>query len=124
MGEHCTIVLYGNSLIVSSIGASLVNRLHLTIHQLDTNTSDLEQYLQREQPDVLIFDLATDSPYSPIALLKEYPRLLLIGIDVSNANMLVLSGQQTRALTVDDLTHVIEAQIAAEGTSPQPTHGG
>jgi hypothetical protein len=124
MGKQCTIVLYGNSLIVSSIGASLVNQPYLTLHQLDTSTSDLAQYMKSEHPDVLIFDLATDYPSSPITLLKEHPRLLLIGIDISNAKMLVLSSQQTRALTMDDLTRVIEAQVASEGTSPLLTHGG
>lgn len=124
MGKHCTIALYGNSLIVSSIGASLVNQPSLTLHQLDTGTSDLAQYMKSEHPDVLIFDLATDYPNSPITLLKEHPRLLLIGIDISNAKMLVLSGQQSQALTIDDLTHVIEAQVASQNPSPQPTHGG
>lgn len=124
MGKHCTIVLFGNSLVVSSIGASLVHLPSLTLHQIDTSLSELEQHIQREHPDVLIFDLATDYPISPITLLKEYPRLLLIGIDISNAKMLVLSSRQTQALTIDDLTHVIEAQVASGGTSPLPTHGG
>jgi hypothetical protein len=126
MGKHCAIALYGNSLIVSSIGANLINRPGLTLHQLDASTSDLAEYIKREHPDVLIFDLATDYPVSPIALLKEHPRLLLIGIDISNAKMLVLSGQQAQALTIDDLTHVIEAQIASENISHPSSnpHGG
>ena len=108
MEKTRTVVLYGNSLVVSSIAASLKDQAHWLLCQPDASAPDLAQQIRSLAPDVLVFDLASAHPDYAIALLKEHPRLLLIGVDVMNARMLVLSGQQSQALTIDDLTRVIE----------------
>ena len=58
--------------------------------------------------DVVIFDLAMAQPEFAIALWKAQPRLLLIGVDLTTGQALVLSGQPSRLLTMDDLLQVIE----------------
>ena len=108
MEKTRTVVLYGNSLVVSSLAASLASQPGLTLHQLDGPLPDLVRQVKSLDSDVLIFDLAAARPDTAIELLKEHPRLLLIGVDVMNAKMLVLSGNQSQALTMDDLTRAIK----------------
>jgi hypothetical protein len=104
-----TVVLYGNSLVVSSIGASLQNRADLQVVSIDATLPDAAQRLGALRSDVVIFDLATAQPEFPIELWKAKPQLLLIGVDLTTGQALVLSGQPSRLLTVDDLVHVIES---------------
>jgi hypothetical protein len=105
-----TVALYGNSLVVSSIGASLQGRAGLQVLSVDSALPDAASRLGVLQPDVIIFDLAVAQPEFAIALWKTQSRLLLIGVDLTTGQALVLSGQPSRLLTRDDLLQVIESQ--------------
>ena len=104
-----TVALYGNSLVVSSIGASLQGRAGLQVCFVDSTLPDAASQLGALQPDVVIFDLATAQLEFAIALWKAQPRLLLIGVDLTTGQALVLSSQPSRLLTMDDLLQVIES---------------
>jgi hypothetical protein len=117
-----TVVLYGKSLVVASLAACLADRPHLTLHHLDAATPDLARQIRLLAPDVLVFDLAAAHPDYAIALLREHPRLLLIGVDILNARTLILSGQQSEVLTIDDLEHVIESGPAQDGGPGMDIH--
>jgi hypothetical protein len=103
------VALYGNSLVVSSIGASLQGRAGLEVMCVDLTLPDAAARLTALQPDVIIFDLAVAHPEFAIALWKAQPRLLLIGVDLTSGQALVLSNQPSRLLTMDDLLQVIES---------------
>ena len=103
-----TVALYGNSLVMSSIGASLQGRAGLEVFCVDATLPDAAERLCALQPDVVVFDLAAARPEFAIALWTAQPRLLLIGVDLTTGQALVLSGQPSRLLTMDDLLQVIE----------------
>lgn len=120
MGEKKrTVVLYGNSLVISSIAASLESQPHLSVHQIHAPGTDLHQ-LESLNPDVLIFDMAAAQPDYAIALLGERPRLSLIGVDPDNRQMLLWSSQHARALTVQDLVQAINALPGSTGRLARP----
>ncbi len=103
-----TVVLYGNSLVVSSIGASLQGCAELQVSCVDATLPDAALQLIALQPEVVIFDLAVAQPAFAVALWRAKPRLVLIGVDLATGQALVLSGQPSRLLTMDDLLRVIE----------------
>ncbi len=97
-----TVALYGHSLAVSSIAASLEGCAGLRVVPAEQ--------LGAVQPDVVIFDLAASAQRdSVLALCQAQPHLLVIGVDVATDQALVLSGQTSRMLTPDDLVNVIES---------------
>ena len=102
------VALYGNSLVVSSIGASLQGRAGLQVSSVDAALPDAASRLGALQPDVIIFDLAVTQPEFALALWKARPRLVLIGVDLTNGHAFVLSSQSSRLLTMDDLLQMIE----------------
>jgi hypothetical protein len=102
------VVLYGNSLVVSSIGASLQGRAGLQVVSVDATQPNAAQQLDQVQCDVVIFDLATARPAFAIDLWETHPQLLLIGVDLTTGQALALSSQPSRLLTMDDLLQVIE----------------
>jgi hypothetical protein len=57
---------------------------------------------------VVLFDLAGTRPEFTISVLRKHPGLLLIGVDLRSDKMLVMSGEESRLLTADDLVHMME----------------
>jgi hypothetical protein len=102
------VVLYGSDLVVSTIGENLRGRKGFQIVQLDPLLPDALQRLDTARPDMVLFDLAGAQPDFAITVLRKNPGLLLIGVDLGSDKMLVMSGEESRLLTTDDLVHMME----------------
>jgi len=103
-----TVVLYGNSLVVSTFGACLEGNLGLQLLRVDASSPGADQRLNAIRPDIVIFDLASEHTDFAISLWKTLPDLLLIGVTPDSSQMLVLIGRQQQALSVEDLLSVIQ----------------
>ena len=103
---------------MSSLCASLQDRPEFEVRGLHgLSCADLGDP-DATLPDVILFDLAAGQPDFAIPLLQKSPMTLLIGVDLMSHKMLVLSGEQSRLLTADDLMEVIEqAKVAGKWTS-------
>ncbi len=104
-----TIILCGNSVAVSSLGACLRGREGLRVLPIATGTLSEAHWREEPQPDVVIFDLTAPPPSLGEELLRAKPGLLLVGVDLANGKALVLSSQTSRVLTTDDLVELIES---------------
>ena len=104
-----TVALCTNSLVVSSIGASLEGRAGLKVVRIDPASPDAIRRLGKLRPDVAIVDLSAAQSKLSISLLRQYPGLVLIGIDPSSNELLVLSGHTAGVLTTDDLVLLIKS---------------
>ena len=102
------VVLYGGNLVMSTIGASLQEKPEFQVQQIEGSLPDILDKLEVAPPDVILFDLAAGQPHFAIPLLRKHPKIMLIGVDLAINKMLVLSGEQSRFLMVDDLVQVIE----------------
>jgi CheY-like chemotaxis protein len=102
-----TVALYGNSLVLASIGARIERCTALQPVTLDAALPDALQRLSALQPDVVLLDLGTTQPDPVMALWKARPDLLLIGVDLGADRMLILSGQPARALTAECLIETL-----------------
>jgi len=101
------VVLYGSDLVVSTVGANLRGRVEFQILQIDPLLPDALQRLEAARPDVVLFDLADTQPDFTISVLRKHPGLMLIGVDLKSDKMLVMSGEESRLLTTDDLVHMM-----------------
>ncbi len=108
------VVLFGGTLVVSTIGASLQGRSDLHLVQMEAFLPDALQRLDAACPDVILFDLASAQPDFAVPLLRKRPGLLMIGVDLVGQKMLVLSGEQSRLLTTEDLLQVIRDGIQSK----------
>jgi hypothetical protein len=117
-----TIVLYGNSLVVSSIGASLEGCPDLQVLPVDATLPGADQRLSSLQPEIVVFDLAETQPELIITLWKAQTHLSLIGVDLAKNQALVLSGRPARILTLQDLLQVITSQVVVN-SSPNDRTG-
>ena len=110
MGEQQRVVLYGNSLVLAGMGASLKTYPGIELICLDVQPPAAAQELGALSPTAVIFDLGAVPPEFPFSLLRQQPDLVLIGVDAAGDKLLVLSGQQARSLTTEALVQVIEGR--------------
>ena len=106
------VILYGDTLILAGVQASLNASPDLEVIVLDPALDNPADRLRDLRPTAVIFDLESlaDLPLAFLqqALLQEQP--LLIGVNPSRNEILVLSGQAKQALRAADLVHVIRSK--------------
>lgn len=103
-----TVVLYGNSLVVSTFGASLEGQPGLQLLRVDPGAPGADQRLRAIRPNIVMFDLDTEHTDFTVSLWKTLPDLLLVGVTPNSSRMLVLSGRQQHAECVEDLMSIIQ----------------
>jgi len=106
------IVLYGNTVILGTIGASLrrFSEYEVVTLKLPQKKS---QWLGSTMIDILIFDLQKTRPEEVMYFLKANSALLLIGIDPDVNNIQLWSGRLLGDLSSQDLLKLLNNQ--AEG---------
>ena len=110
MDKTRRVVLYGSDLVVSTVGANLRGQVGFQILQIDPLLPDALQRLDAACPDVVLFDLTSTRPDFTVAVLRKHPGLLLIGIDLKIEKMLVMSGEESRLMTTNDLVQMSQTR--------------
>jgi hypothetical protein len=116
-----TVLLWGGNLVMSTIGASLQRKPEFQLATLKEGLPGILAGLETAPPDVILFDLGAAQPDFVIPLLRRHPKILLIGVDLTNNTLLVLSGKPSGLLTVEDLVTVIENRLSAEEAGCEPS---
>jgi hypothetical protein len=108
--EARTVILYGQSMLLSLVAASLAQRPNLRVMQAAT-WAEVESITAECTPDVLIYGLEGASDSAILPLLFKNPRLLLIGLDVETNRAILLAGQEARSLTLEQVQEIVEKEI-------------
>ncbi len=104
--ERQRVIVYGDSLILAGLQASLEARPGIEILVLDQPLDTLCEGLRSLCPAALIFDLAAVQPDIPLALLQQ-PGLRLIGINADTHQVLVWAGSEAAVIDAADLVRVL-----------------
>lgn len=114
MDDRRIIVLFGDSLLMDTVEASLGENPELGIMRIHSNMPDIGERLRSIQPHLIIFDW--DAPHCQFVLpfLREQSGTLLLGLDVTCSKAIMLCSQEHTILTADELTELIQAQTANE----------
>lgn len=112
--KRTRVVVYGTSLNMAGIAASLAADSSLDVMRLNPRSPSTRQSMNELDPTVIAFDLNDPDPGLDITLLRERPGLLLIGVDLSSNELMVLSGHAVQALSVADLVKVIHRQASTQ----------
>lgn len=117
MPAHSCVVLYGNSVFLAGIKAELELDPGIELIAVDAGSPDVMERIRYHKPRALLFDLAEGQSDFAVALLREQPSLVLIGVDPSSDELLVLSNQPVQALNLSDLIELtrIRGDAGKEG---------
>jgi hypothetical protein len=113
MAEPQRVILYGDSVLLAGVQASLTAFPNLEIIALDELPADWVAILHELQPSAIIFDLRSTRPDLPLAVLRR-PNVLLIGIDADSAGTLVLSSRPAQAHDAADLVNLISQKASMQ----------
>ena len=106
MDTRVKVVVYGDTLMLAGLRASLARYAALELFRLDP-ALDTARTLDALQPDVIIFDV-TATPFTSLPLLNDVQAgVLLLGVDPALQQVLVWSGQHLPASSVYDLVELI-----------------
>ena len=107
MEKRRQVAVYGNSLNMAGIVASLKADTTLEVLCINLDSPDARQSLDENDLAAIVFDLSDPVLKLDVAVLRNRPGLLLIGVDPSKDEILVLSSRPMQALSVADLVSVI-----------------
>ena len=107
MEKHRQVAVYGNSLNMAGIVASLKTDPTLEILCVNPDSPDARKSLDENNLAAIVFELSDPALKLDVAVLRDRPGLLLIGVDPSMDEVLVLSSYPEQVLSVADLVKVI-----------------
>lgn len=108
------ILLYGDSVVLGSVGASLCRAAEFELIRLGSPRPTAAE-LREARPDVILFDIDNDHPEEAFHLLENDPDLLLLGISPDVNLVRLWAGRQYHELSAEAL-----AALIAGGTEREP----
>jgi len=101
------VILYGNSVIVGTVGASLrLSPGYEVVSLLPAQQNDLKAMA----PSVVLFDLEAARPEVAFSLLETCPGMMLIGVSPDTNLIKVWSGRQLQEVSTRELLSLIDGQ--------------
>jgi hypothetical protein len=102
-----TIFLFGQSMLLTVVAASLSQSTSLRVFQAPT-WAEVVSLAEHYTPDALIYDLPGAAESHILPLLSKNPRLLLIGLDGETNRAVLHAGRETKSLTLEWVKETIE----------------
>jgi hypothetical protein len=112
-----TIVLYGNSLTLRTIGAALQDCPGVRVARVAARPDDAAGWLAALEPVAVVFDRLITRPDFAIPLLDRHPEVLFVGVDPSGDRLLVLSGRENQPESAAELLELIGGEAPASRRS-------
>ncbi len=116
MGKR-KVFIYGGSLFMAGVKASLELDPDLDITMAAEESLQAGEALVEGRPDAVIFDLTTGQPESVFNLVTHYPTVQFVGVDFTQQRALVLSNQERRVSSMQDLMQALDSML---GSSRRP----
>lgn len=109
MKANRQILLYGNSVILGSIGAGLRRCPEFEVTTLSTPPQDSTE-MDTAKYDILLFDLEASQSEAPFFLLKTHPALVLVGVSPGTNVIRIWSSRQMQEMSLRDLYKLINSE--------------
>jgi hypothetical protein len=120
---HKRIFLYGDSVIVGGVGASLRLIGRYEVLHLPAPSPSAEE-LDAAAPDVIVFDVEAGHPAPAFELLDRRPGLLLLGVSPDGDVVGLWSRRQYRAASAHDLVALIDEVSGSSPSQADPSTRG
>jgi hypothetical protein len=108
MQDTHKIVLYGGSLFIAGLDASLSSIPGLEIERVEADAGNDMERVRAAKPDVIIVELGIASCNLTLTLMTKFPGVTLIALDPESDRLLTLSVQEHTAWAVADLVKLIQ----------------
>jgi hypothetical protein len=104
------VVLFGDSLLMDGVEASLRASQSLGVMRIQDGVADLRKCLRSLRPDMVIFDWDTPQAQLIVSVLRDQPGVTLLGLDIHSRKVIIVSSHQYTPLSASELVQVIQSQ--------------
>ncbi len=101
------LVLYGDSVFLAGIKAALKGYDALEPITLESGRSGICGHIQEMNPRAVLFDRFTAEPDVVLRLLCDRPNLVVIGVNASSDEIVILSVRKEHVSSIAELVNVI-----------------
>lgn len=123
MQEQRVVALYGNSLLMEIVEASLGNNQELGVVRVDGSSSNaVVERLKSLRPDMIVVDSSEPDARFVISFFKDRAGVPVLCLDSDCNKAMVLSCQHYNSLTTTDLTDLVQSH--ASGRNGHNLHNG
>ena len=123
MQEQRVVALYGNSLLMEIVEASLGNNQELGVVRVNgSSSSAVVERLKSLCPDMIVVDSSEPDARFVISFFKDRAGVPVLCLDSDCNKAMVLSCQHYNSLTTTDLTDLV--QLHASGRNVQSLNNG
>jgi hypothetical protein len=99
--------MYGRSMLLSLLDTSLRDCPGIQVFY-GCSWEEVNSQGAGHVPDVVIYDLFEPPERVVLDLLHQNPHLLLIGLDVETNRAFMISGRETKSLTLEKVRDIVE----------------
>jgi hypothetical protein len=114
MDDRRIVVLFGDSLLLDTVEASLSECQELGVMRIHTSVPNIGDRLASLRPDLVIFDW--DAPHCQfvLPLLRTQPGIPLLGLDITCSQAIALGSRQYAVQTAEILADLIKQQTSGQ----------
>jgi DNA-binding NarL/FixJ family response regulator len=123
MEEQPLVVLFGDSLFMDTVEASLEHSQGLGVMRIHATVADVVERLKSLSPDLVILDLNAPQTQFVVPFLQEQAGIPLLCLDVNVTQVVTLSSQHHTAQTAGELLELVHTQ-ASNGNGCHRGPGG
>lgn len=105
-------VVLGDSLLMDSVAGNLRDELALSVIRVEASCINSRECLKSIQPDLIIFEWDAPRPCSILALLREQPGVLLLGIDTNCSQVVEIIGGLHQVQNMKELCRLAQNSLA------------
>lgn len=102
------VLLCGKTLLFSGLQATLDGTPGVDFLTVDPLPEHIREAILEWQPEILILESALLQTDFSLSLMKDFPQLKLVGVNLEENHLLVFSSQFSSKPTISDLLQVIE----------------
>jgi hypothetical protein len=97
------VLLCGKSLLICGVQATLESAPDLDLQLVEPQPDLIRERIIDWEPEILILETDLLSSHFPLGLLADFPKLKLVGLDIEDNRLLVVTGQAAYGLTSEEL---------------------
>ena len=111
MSNQPQVVLLGDSVLMDSVASSLVDRQFPGVIRIINNFGEIGELVNSLKPDLIIYEHQAESDNPVHALLSQQPAALLLAIDLSCSQVIVLDCQLRPTKSMQELCDLIKEEV-------------
>lgn len=114
MKKSQRVALFGDTLLMDSVEASLNTHNELDLVRINTEVANIVEHIKLICPDLVIFD--ANDPQAQFVLLfcRAQSSTPLLGLDIRCSQVVSLSYKHYSAQSANDLTNLIKGRLLTE----------